>query len=83
MRYIGETERELKKRLINHKGYVQNQMMNQATGYHFNLQGHSLDNMKITIVEKVKKLDAAYRKERETFHMNQFNTRYKGLKRMP
>ena len=38
--------------------------MEQATGEHFNLPGHSISNMKVTIVERVKKNDDQYRKER-------------------
>ena len=82
-RYIGETERPLKKRLAEHKGYVNNNIISQATGAHFNGRGHTSDNITITIVEKVKKEDTSYRKERETFHIRKFNTFYDGINRMP
>ena len=40
-------------------------------------------NMKFSIIEKVKTNDQLYRKEREKFHINQFNTHYKGLNKKP
>lgn len=82
-RYIGETERPLKYRLAEHKGYVNNHTMSSATGAHFNLPGHSSDNITITVIEKVKKNETAYRKECEKFLIRKFNTFYNGLNRTP
>ena len=53
--YIGETGKSLERRLANHRGYVVNNMTDRATGAHFNLPGHSLADLKITILEQVKK----------------------------
>ena len=55
--------------------------MEQATGEHFNLPGHNISNMKVTIVERVKKNDDQYRKEREKYFINKFNTFYRGINR--
>ena len=82
-RYIGESERSLKIRLLEHKGYIRSIFPTQATGVHFNLPGHSSANMTITILEKIKSHDENYRKEREKYHIKIFNTFYKGLNRMP
>ena len=82
-RYIGETEREFKQRIYEHLGYVRNQNINQATGSHFNLAGHDISNMQLTIIEKVKKNDQTYRREREKFFIEQFNTFHAGINRMP
>ena len=82
-KYIGETERELKQRLGDHKGYINSFNLKQPTGKHFNQKGHSLSNMKITVLEKVKKKDTQYRKEREKFLIRKFNTFYKGMNNMP
>ena len=54
MRYIGETRRWLIYRLANHRGYDQD--FDKVTGAHFNLPGHALSNMKITILGQVKSL---------------------------
>ena len=73
----------LEKKLSKHKGFVNNTFPMKATGIHFNQPGHNLANLKITIVEKLKKDDGPYRKERETFLINKFNTYYKGINKMP
>jgi hypothetical protein len=82
-KYIGETKRPLKFRLADHRGYIVNKNTNQATGLHFNLPGHSLANLKITVIEQVKKRDEIYRKEREKFYISKFNTYYNGMNRQP
>ena len=82
-RYIGESKRTIGDRLSDHKGYVNSIFPTKATGIHFNKPGHNLANIKITIVEKLKKDDGAYRKERERFLINKFNTYYRGINRMP
>ena len=82
-KYIGETERELRERISEHRGYIHNKVKSQATGAHFNLPGHSLSDMKVTILEKVKSKDDLYRKERESYHIRKFNTFYRGINRKP
>ena len=81
--YIGESERMLKIRISEHIGYIKSHNTNQATGYHFNLPGHSLSDMKIIGIELVKKIDTCYRKERESYLIRKFNTYNKGINRMP
>ena len=49
LRYVGETERKLKERFSDHKQYVKSIIPTQATGEHFNLPGHSLSDMSLTI----------------------------------
>ena len=51
----------------------------QPSGAHFNLPGHSLANLKATIIEQVLKKEDDYRKEREHFFINTFNTFYNGM----
>ena len=80
-KYIGETGRMLKARLADHRGYINNQVVSVTTGDHFNLPGHSLANMKIQILERVKINSNQYRKERESYLINKFNTHYEGLNR--
>ena len=82
-RYIGETNRSLRVRISEHIGYVNNKKTEQATGEHFNSRGHTLSNLTATVIEKVKKSDLLYRKEREKLHISQFNTFYKGLNKRP
>ena len=79
IRYIGETKRTLKERISDHRGYVTKEKLEQATGQHFNTPGHDLSKLKVTILEKVKTEDDSYRKEREKYFINKFNTFHKGL----
>ena len=80
-RYIGETKRPLRYRLAEHRGYVVNNITTNATGAHFTSPGHSLSDMKIVILEQVKIQDPQYRRERERYFINKFNTYYKGMNR--
>ena len=82
-KYIGETERKLIERISEDRGYIYNKILSQATGAHFNLPGHSLSDMMVTILEKVKSQDELYRKERESYHIRKFNTFYRGINRKP
>ena len=81
LRYIGHTGRALKYRLAEHRGYANNAIVSKATGSHFTLPGHSQANIKITVLEQVKRNEKAYREVREQYHINKFNTFYQGLNR--
>ena len=78
-RYIGESERALKSRLADHRGYVKNYHFDTATGAHFSKSGHDLSHLSITILEQIKNKNETYRKEREKYFINKFNTFYKGM----
>ena len=78
-RYIGQTGCFFRLRIADHKGHITNQVTSRATRAHWNQPGHSLADMKFTVLEQVKYNDVAYRKERETFFINNFNTFYKGI----
>ena len=71
---MGETTGSLKYRLAKHWGYVTNQLTDKATGAYFNSAGHSLSDLKIIILEQVKKKDTEYRKQREKYFIRKFNT---------
>ena len=77
--YDGETGRIFKFRLDEHRGYINNKVDSQATGRHFNLPGHSLANLKATIIEQVKIPSESYRKEREHFYIRKLNTYHQGM----
>ena len=79
LRYIGQTGRLFKLRLADHRGYIRNEVLDQPIGAHFNLPGHCQADMKAIILEQVKYNNEAYRKERERYMINKFNTFYKGL----
>ena len=77
--YVGETGRTLALRFSDHRGYVRNEKFDQPTGEHFNLPGHKLADMKISIVEKVLSSDPNMRKIRESHFIEKLNTFYKGM----
>ena len=78
-RYIGQTGRQFKHRIGDHRGYINNQVWGQPIGAHFNQPGHCLANMKTIVLEQVKTNDKSYRLEREKYFINKFNTYYEGL----
>ena len=79
LQYIGETKRSLKERFGQHIGYVRSQNLIQPTGKHFNLPGHSLEQMRVTVLEKCCYPSDGYRKEREKEYIKFFNSKAKGL----
>ena len=81
--YIGQSERSLKERISEHKGYIKNSHLEKATGAHFNERGHKIEHMKVCIIEKVNKSNEQYRKEREKFFIQKFNTYHDGINREP
>ena len=83
MRYIGESERSLRQRILEHVNYVKTDNMSKTTGIHFNEPGHSIANLSVIILEKVKRNDIFYRKERESYLIKKFNTQHHGLNKMP
>ena len=62
---------------------IRTQKLEKATGKHFNLPSHSLPNMEVLILEKVKINKLQYRKEREEYHIRKFNTFHGGLNLKP
>ena len=81
--YIGETERSLKERLGEHKTYIKSEKLNEATGEHFNKPGHSIEHLKVTVLEQIKQSDTLYRKERESYFIRKFNTFNRGINKKP
>ena len=80
--YIGETDRKIRERFREHRGYVTAKMENKATGKHFNEPGHNVSDMTFTVIEKIYNNDPNYRKQREKMWINKFNTKYKGLNKI-
>ena len=79
MHDFGETERLAEERFRERLGYVTNQQLEKATGWHFNQKGHSLSDMEFTILEKVFSQDPGIRKERESLSIKDLNVKHKGI----
>ena len=80
-RYVGTTGCQLENRLAEHRGYINNQVLSKATGAHFNLPGHSLANLKVTILEQTRSKDILYRLEREKYFIRILDTFNNGINR--
>ena len=80
-KYIGTTGRQLKHRLGDHRGYITHQVLSKATGAHWNLPGHSLADLRVTIIEQSKYKSEEYRKEREKHFIRKFDTYNNGINR--
>ena len=59
MQYVGESERSLKERFNEHRGYVTNRHLSKSAGYHFNLPGHKVSDMRVAIIKKVHSSDSS------------------------
>ena len=63
--YVGKSVRKFTTRMGEHRAYVINKNLDEATGEHFNLRNHNLSHMSYTILEKVHNTDPIYLRERE------------------
>jgi hypothetical protein len=79
MQYIGQTERSLKERIQEHLGYIQTEKCNQPTGNHFNLDGHVIHYVRVTVLEKLHKTNRATREVRESMHTQNFHSELAGM----
>ena len=79
--YIGVTDRTVKDRYLDHRGYVRRKELDKATGHHFNLPGHQSSDMSISVLERITSSDPNYRKERESHYIEQFELLAKGINR--
>ncbi|XP_073212655.1 uncharacterized protein [Lepidochelys kempii] len=50
--YIGQTGQSLRKRINGHKSAVKNYNIHKPVGEHFNLSGHSISDLKVTILQQ-------------------------------
>ena len=60
---------------------VKNKHLQQPTGEHFNLPGHSLSDFTVTILEQPKENNILYKEEREHYLIRKMDTFYNGLNR--
>ena len=79
--YIGQTQHSLRGRFLDHLGYARREEVHKATGGHFNLPGHKMSDMSVSVLEKVKEKNIFYREGRESYHIENFNLQRKGINR--
>ena len=81
MQYIGETDRTVRERFLEHRGYVRREELDKATGFHFNKPNHQISDMTISVLERITSSDPQYRKTREHYWIEQFELLTKGINR--
>ena len=59
--YVGETENALHIRLNGHRSNVKTKKMEKPVAAHFNLPGHSMEDLTIVVIEKIWKEDVQLR----------------------
>ena len=72
--YVGKTKRFLKLHVDEHQGNISNRKIEKATGEHFSQPSHSLADILVTALERVKRNNILYRKEREEYFIRLFYT---------
>ena len=71
--YIGETKNSLRTRFYQHRSNINTNTGTHVTR-HFNLQNHTLSNMKCLAIERVHTDDTEKRQERESFWIRKMKT---------
>ena len=74
MQYIGETDRTLKDGYLEHRGYIRREKLEKSTG-------HDISDMSISVLERIYSTDPLYRKIRESYYIEQFESLTKGINR--
>ena len=73
--YIGQTSNRFCDRFTDHKTYVSTKSLDQVCGYHFNLPGHSQEDMLPVILEEVyPKNDSFIRDIREKYWISTYKS---------
>ena len=65
--------------MLQHLSDARNKRLHKAIGEHFSGGGHKMSDMTFTVIERLKNFDFRYRKARESYHIKQWNLKYKGL----
>ena len=73
--YVGETGCTVRKRFYGHT-YTVRKGLDTLVSKHFRSPGHSLADMRCTVIEQVKATDATVRKQREKFWRHKLHTNY-------
>ena len=73
IQYIGQTTKKFNERLKQHVYNIKNGK--EANGIHFTSRGHSLDDFRAQILEKVMPSTTAYLLQREEYWINKFQTK--------
>ena len=79
IQYVGMTKNALQKRFTSHRSDIKNKKKTSSVAKHFNLPGHSMEDLTIMVIDQeddVKKL-----RKRERYWINELKTKAHGLNR--
>ena len=79
--YIGKTIQTFQKRFSQHIGYIKSNNVNEPSGSHFTLSGHSVADIEGLVLEQVRSKDPFILKRREHFYIRKFDSFRNGLNR--
>ena len=66
IQYVGETENALRVRLTGHRSDIKHRRIEKPVAKHFSLPDHSMEDLKIMVIEKIHREDGEYRKQKES-----------------
>ena len=72
--YIGKTTRTFQQRFSQHRDYAKGGILNEPSGEHFNLPGHSVADIEGIVLEKVKSEDPFILKTREHYYIQKYDS---------
>ena len=91
VQYVGETGQTLQRRIYGHRSNIKKPVDPKSTSTrstkpeerretlvarHFQIPGHTIDDLKVTAIEQIKREDPKWRKEREKFWRHKLRTNY-------
>ena len=77
--YIGQTKRQFKDRVAEHRDYPKRDVLTEPSGEHFTKRGHNVSHLRGVILEKVKNPDPFILKAREHLYIRKFDSFHHGL----
>lgn len=72
--YVGETEQALHERINSHRSDVRLKKLEKPVAAHFNSLNHTMQDMRIVVVERIRKEDIRLRRLRESHWIATLNT---------
>ena len=66
IQYVGEMENALRVRLTGHRSDIKHRRTEKPVAIHFSLPDHSMDDLKVMVIEKIHREDNEYRKRKES-----------------
>ena len=76
--YVGETQNPLHIRLNGHRNDIAHKRTEKPVASHFNSPGHSLDDLRIAVLEVMRSFDESLRRRRESYWIKQLRSLHPG-----